>query len=156
MGFAAGRAAAGRSFAGLIVPDPAATSSHVALPDPATGLSLSCRRLDPASGDYVFTADGRPEGWTTAQQQMFLALRTVRGSAAVAALGQDASTIQVKGSDYPRQLSTRINAAVASIVAQGLVEILSIQTADRSADGGVAVVRWRDLSTGLEQTNTLR
>ena len=153
---AAGLAPAGTSPAGLPQAAPGASLATVVLPDPTTGLAQPCRRIDPAGGDYVFTSDGRVEGMTAAQQGMLLAMKTVLGSAADGALGQDFSTLQTKGPDYTRQVSTRINAAATRLVAAGLVEIVDIQVANlANPDGGVAVVRWRDLSTGTLQTNSV-
>src|SRR5574343_541381 len=56
----------------------------------------SARRIDPTTRDYVIDAEtGLTLGYTATQQNVYLALVTLRGSSILATLGSDVSKIQV-------------------------------------------------------------
>lgn len=150
----AGFAPAGFSPAGWGTPATATPPGGIVFRDPATGQSLSCRRIDPTTGQYVLDASGRVLGMTTAQQLMYLAMKTVKGSSAYAVLGQTISTIQDITSGITRVITDIVTDATADIVAAKLVVIDAVTVAPIGTTGEFVTVSFTDLETSLEQTVT--
>lgn len=156
MPIGAGLCPAGTSPAGYGVPDQGTSPVNAVLPDPTTGLQSTGRLIDPATGSYQFTADGRVVGTPTVRQRMLLALRTVRGSSAQPNLGIDFSKAGEQGLDFAAQVAAAVGLACAPLVQAGLVQLLQVvpQPVD-NPDGAAFVAQWRDLTTGKYDATTV-
>ena len=148
----AGSAPAGTSIAGYGTPDAAAVPNSATLPDTVTGLPRGGRYINPQTGSYQFTADGRLQGMASVNQLVLLATSTRLGSSAIPTLGQDYTSIQEQQGDFQRQVATRVAASLSNLVRLKLVELLgvTVQQAPGNPDGAVVFFQWRDLTTGKE------
>lgn len=154
MPLGAGRCPAGTSAAGYGVPDAGTSPTNALFPDQRTGLPQTGRLINPSTGDYVFTADGRTQGTSTAAQLVYLAIKTARGSAAMspsslAPLGLDLSKASEQGPDFERQISAAFSAALAPIVKMGIITIIGLtwQPVDNQ-DAAAPLLKWKDRTTG--------
>jgi len=152
MPIGAGGCPAGSSSAGYGVPDKANVPNNAILPLPINGLPQTGRAIDPTTKSYTFTADGRIVGAPTVQQLVQLALTTVQGSSCIPPLGQTLSLIREKGTNYAQQVTAAITNALANLVKNKLVQIVSItvQQYPSSPDAGIAILQWIDLTTGIQ------
>lgn len=158
MPLGAGSAPAGSSSAGYGVPDSATVPNNALLPDKLTGLPQTGRFIDPKTGSYAFTTDGRLYGASTAQQLVQLAMSQVRGSSCVPTDGQAFASITEKTSDYRNRVAAAASAALAKAVGQKIVRIVGIDVFDlapQSPDAGIGQVRWQDLTTGTFDKTTI-
>jgi hypothetical protein len=157
MPIGAGYAPAGTSSAGYGVPDAAAVPNNAILPAILTGLPQTGRYINPQTGDYVFTSDGRLMGMDTVPQLVLLALTTTLGSSALPALGETFTLIREQGPNFGQQLTATVNAALADLVRRKFVKVNSVTTqqSPSNPDAGTVLVKWSDLTTGLSYTNTV-
>jgi hypothetical protein len=137
MGTGAGTSPAGSSVAGVGVIDSAPQPGVVPLPDQFTGLSQTGRFIDQQTGDYIFTTDGRVVGMQTVPQLVLIALQDV-----------DLSRIQQKGPNFSQFLASVVQDALGDLIAQRLVLLLGVTVLEPNPDAGVALVSWKDLTTG--------
>jgi hypothetical protein len=153
----AGYAPAGTSSAGYGVPDSAAVPNNAILPAILTGLPQTGRSINPQTGDYVFTTDGRLMGMDTVPQLVILALTTTLGSSVLPTLGQAFTLIREQGPNFSQQLTATVNAALADLVRRKFVAVKSVtvQQPPSNPDAGTCLVKWTDLTTGLSYTNTV-
>ncbi len=139
------------------MPDSAAVPNNAILPDLRTGFAQTGRAIDPTTKSYTFTADGRLRGMGTVPQLVQLALSTIRGTAVVSSLGQTFMQIQEKGSDFAQRVTSAVNLALADLVKQNLVQIVSVtvSTYQSSPDAGIAIVKWLDVTANIVNTNNV-
>lgn len=137
---------------GVLVSAPIAGTKP--LVDPATGRASGSRAIDPRTGDYVF--DGvQIVGMDDVRQLVLLRLKTTSGTAGVQSLGNTLKSIDRITSNIARRVDSILRRAVADIVAQGLIEVLSVDV-DVVRPGVVfARFRWRNLITGLDDTESV-
>lgn len=157
MPIGAGGCPAGAAAAGYGVPDAANVPNNAILPRPIDGLPQTGRALDPTTKAYTFTADGRIVGMPTVQQLVQLAITTDRGSSCVPTLGQTLRLIKEKGSNYAQQVTAAITTAVADLVNNKMVQIVSIdvQQFAGNPNAAIATFKWIDVSTGQQNTTTI-
>ena len=159
MPIGAGACPAGSSPAGYGVPDKAFAPNNAILPGVRTGLPQSGRAIDPKTKSYYFASDGsgRLQGMATVPQLVQLALSTIKGSSAVAALGQTFSEVKEKGSDYAAQIDKRVRLAFADLIKRNLAQVQSVTVNQppSNPDAGLAIVKWVDLTTGLVNTDNV-
>ncbi len=113
------------------------------------------RYIDPKTRDYAVDSDtGRILGMTSAQQRVYLALVTVKGSAADPTLGTDVRQVQTLAVNSIARIENATRAALAQLVNERAIRVVSI---DVSVSGTVAsiVVRWTDLSNAQTQVTTV-
>lgn len=156
----AGGSPAGSSISGYGVGSVANVPSDAALPDQTTNLPTTCRLLVPSGAQgasYAFSADGRLVGCGTVRQLVQLALSTVLGSCCVPGLGLAYYTLKEQGANFQRQVATAVANAMAPLVKQRLVALLSVdlQQYPSNPDSGIALVTWRDLTTGQQDTSSI-
>lgn len=158
MPIGAGLAPAGTSSAGYGVPDTAHTPVNGVLPDALTGLPQPGRLINPATGSYLFTADGRVQGVSRAQQLVQLAMSTIAGSSALPSLGHTLGQIQEKGVDLLSAVTAAVTTAFAPIVSQGLVTLNSVDVQDyttQTPDRALILVKWTDNTTSTQHVTPL-
>jgi hypothetical protein len=157
MPIGAGGAPAGSSAAGYGVPDRAFVPNNAVLPDLRTGFSQTGRAIDPTTKSYSFTSDGRLRGVATVPQLVQLALSTIRGTAVISTLGETFTQIQEKGSDFAARITNAVNLAMADLVKQVLVQVVSVtvQQPPSNPDAGIAIIKWIDLTTGVTNINNI-
>ncbi len=109
--------------------------------------------INPVSGDFTRGADGVHTGMDSVAQQVYLALRTLRGSAIVRTLGV-AFNVKVINETTARKLEQEARAALADLTTRRLVEIVSVTSTRVKLTGIRIEVRWKNLTTG--ETDTAR
>lgn len=150
MPLGAGFAPAGFAPAGYGQPDPAATPVNAILPDALTGLPQPGRLIDPTTGSYQFTSDGRLIGVSRAQQLVQLAVRTLLNSSALSSLGVDFSKLKEQGPNFQAQVTNIVTNAFAPIVNQEIVALVAVTATQypNIPDRVTILIKWRDLSQG--------
>ena len=149
MTLGAGFASAGLSFAGYGTPATFATPGTTVLPDLYTGAMQTGPLLNPATGDYTFTLDGRVVGESTAPHLVKLALATVYRSACVT-LGIDFTNLQMKDKNFRRDFMVALSTAVSVLVSNKVIAVSLIEVFDIPQDAAVGILHWKDLLTGLK------
>ena len=148
-----GFAPIGGSLFGFGTPDSAAPFGNAILVEPTSGIPRDCRRIDARSRQYTFAANGSSDGMSGVQQRVLLAIATVRGSSALGAFGK-AQGPQKHSAAAAKQVDADIRLALKDLVDAKVIEIVDTNPQDFSAIGVTDVVRFRDLTTGLEQLVT--
>lgn len=143
---------AGASPAGLGTPSQAPPRGGVLFRNRSSGESLHGRFIDPRTRTYVFDSYGRTVGMTAAQQGVLLAVMTDLDSCAVREIGNRLKTIKTFGASFNRELQNVFTNALARLVSNGLVEIVSVEARRVGTMGAYVHLRWRDLSTGQIHT----
>lgn len=157
MPLGAGFAPAGTSAAGYGVPDSATVPNNALLPDVRTALPMTGRFINPATGDYSFTADGRIQGMATVPQLVLLAIMTVQGSSVIPTLGETFTKIQEQGPNLAQQMNAAMTNALSDLVKRKYVKInsVTVQQSPSNIDAATILMKWTDLTTGLEYNNTV-
>ena len=139
----------GSSAFGLCPPMGAPAVGGAPTADPTTGLPTGARKIDPRTKDYVLV-NGSIAGMSAVRQFVLLAVSTTKGSSAMRSLGQELASIDRISGNFVRRVDTTLRAAVQHIVNRGLIVV--VETKVELVRPGVARarLRWRDLSTGLE------
>jgi hypothetical protein len=120
------------------------------LRDEKTGATLTGRRIDPRTRQYVFDEYGRILGMPTVPQLMHLALHTEKGSSVLADLGHELRDIETIGADYEHRVETTLAEALSDLVQRGLIRIDKVTTTRFGATGLYTVLSWTDLTTSQE------
>lgn len=147
-----GKAPVGKAPAGLGVPDAAPSNAGTSLVD-ARGVQQSTRLVDPVTGQYVIDERGRYVGVSAVAQRVQLALTTTIGSASVYTLGIDAPG-GVIGNNFVSRRRASILQALAGLVKENTIEVVDV-IVDTSVRPIYTQVRWRDLTTEVEQTTQI-
>jgi len=147
-----GKSPVGKAPAGLGVPDAAPSNAGTSLVD-ANGVQQSTRLIDPVTGQYVIDERGRYVGVSAVAQRVQLALTTTVGSASVYTLGIDTPG-GVIGNNFVSRRRATILQALAGLVKEKAIEVVDI-TIDASVRPIYTQVRWRDLTTEIEQTTQI-
>lgn len=150
-----GTAPAGSSYAGFGLP--ATTTPPTSIPfQKADGTQGTSRAIDAATRDYVLDlTTGRVLGMDAVQQLVLLALTTVKGSSAVASLGQEISTIRTITDSTTALITLRVSEALASLIAQRKVSLDSVSV-ERTQDSRIEIeVRWTDLTKNKPNVTTI-
>jgi hypothetical protein len=113
------------------------------------------RYIDAKTGDYVANEYGFLVGARASQTAVYLALRTVKGSAsAMPELGETFTQIQVIGSNIENRINADVSAALSSLIDNGTIELLSTSV-ERDETRVMVVIKWLDLETGDILTNAI-
>lgn len=140
----AGFCPAGFAPYGSGTPDAAPIPGGSLLRDTLTGLTLSSRKIDPATGDFVMDAFGRIEGMTAGQQAMYIAFKGENVFAGV----------DVIGPNFDREIRSRVSTAVQRAVAQGLISNVRTEIG-HTGSRAFTLIRFFDETTKTEQTHSL-
>lgn len=146
---------AGRSSAGVSpygIGTPAVSDTNGGVPTPNTfAESQGSRYIDSKTRQYVYNSDGRAKGQANIPHLVQMAFLTVAGSSAMPRLGvlQAGGVI---GNNFVSQRTQAIQAALKYLVDSSLIEIVEI-TVDAKIRPVFTRVRWRDLTTLVEQTD---
>jgi hypothetical protein len=121
----------------------------------ADGTYGTGRFIDATTGDYKFDPiTGMALGLTTGQQAVYLALKTIRGSANDPTLGQSFSQVRKIGTNFVQAITNQVNLALQPLVSKGLITIDAVLV-DTSVRPVVIDIRWIDNSTNKIVTNRL-
>lgn len=116
----------------------------------ATGAQRTARAINPATGQYTFNADGSASGMTGPQQLVLLRIKTEKDKSAIPGFGKRANGAKVN-ERTSREVQLAIEDCLADIIANGTIELLSVDV-ERSAKSQIyGVAKWRDLTTNTEQ-----
>lgn len=147
----AGACPAGSSPAGFGVPGSIASAYPRALitGDARVG---SAAALNPKTGDYEIDATGQRVGSDAVPQMVYLALRTIKGSAATLDLGIGEFP-KMRDDDVATKLRALVDDALAALVSAGRVSVVDVTVGTNGPSGATITVKWRDLSSGQVQTS---
>ncbi len=143
----------GSSSFGIGVPASTVAPDKRVFRDPRTSDSLSARRIDPFTRDYVRSDTGMYEGMPATLQMVQIAVSTKKGSSAMIALGHELDQITVITAGLEQRVESALREAVAHIVAQKLIEVLGVSMFLAGRDDGLQPgqvhtrFRFRDLTT---------
>lgn len=148
----------GTSPYGIGVPATAAAPGGKVLRDPNTGQATGSRRIDPVTKDYVLDEHGRILGMSNTRQLVLMAVTTAKGSAAMRQLGHEIFRIGRVSPNFERRVDFELRRAVQHLVDRDLIEVVEVQVRLLKAGVALARLRWRDLSTGRDDSydTTLR
>lgn len=118
------------------------------------GTRRNAAEIDTVSGDIVRDlSTGIHKGMDGVAQQVYLALRTLKGSAIVRTLGI-AFNVKTISETTARKLADEVRVALSDLVNRRLVEIENV-TSERIKTTGIRVsVRWKNLTNN--ETNVSR
>lgn len=137
---------------GLGTPAVAPAQGGALLVDQA-GEGQGSRYIDGRTRDFVADQYGRLVGMGNTKQLVQLAVSTEYGSAATIDLGHKLREIQRISDNFTKAVDNVLRTALRKLTDGGLIAILSIDVQRlRSQGGAFARVRWRDLQTGVEDT----
>lgn len=108
------------------------------------------RKIDLVTGQYVFDDKGNSEGMPDMQQMVYLAIKTDLGSSADPTLGQDFTTIKDISANFVSRVQASYRRALSHLTSNNRIDILSIDVQRAGTSGATVHLRWRDLTTGLE------
>lgn len=147
-----GAAPLGTAPYGLGTPATSSSNSGVLLPD-ASGATQGSRFLNARTRRYEYGPDGRARGQESVSSLVQMALLTVKGTSAMASLGDEAPS-GVIGNNFVARRKASITQALSALTTANTIEIVSL---DVLADNRpiLTIVRWRDLTTTLEQETTI-
>lgn len=111
-------------------------------------------RISAVTGDFLLSATGEKVGWDGTSQKVYLALRTVLGSAAVQTLGIDLPT-GVITANMEQRIRNAVLAALKALTTAGLIEVVDVTTKRAAQSGVQTTVTWRDTGTGQTNTSTI-
>jgi hypothetical protein len=86
------------------------------------GKVQNARFIDPNSGDYVFK-NGYKKGGNDIEQQVYLALATVKNTSTQYNLGQTFSRLQVISSNFQKQVETRVSEALLDLTSSNKITL---------------------------------
>lgn len=144
-----GQAGFGGSIAGYgeIVPINSVVSKLFRLPEDTTKQGNS-PAINTTTGDIIRDPEtGIHMGMRDTQQQVYLAIRTLKYSSSVADFGLDFNGKIIQPSTF-QKLQDAVRATLQSLVDQGKIEIVSITVSRINSNGLSCIVDWRDLFTG--------
>ena len=118
----------------------------------AQGIKRNAAQIDPKTGDFVRDPQtGIHRGMDSVAQQVYLSLRTVRGSSIVPAFGFGFKSLTISETTAQKARDA-VNEALQYLVDAGLVEIVSIDVKRIKITAIEIKVQWRTLTNG--ETNT--
>jgi hypothetical protein len=140
---------------GYGTPDRAALPGKGLLIDSFNAAQWNARKIDPKTGQYVLAANGRWQGMSGVAQRVLLAVKTTRDKAALKDFGNPISRIQKNGTNVVKQLTDAYTQALKQLTDTKTISVLDITVSPFASSGEYVIVRWRDLTTGLEQTTSV-
>lgn len=148
MPLGAGFQPAGASAAGFGAPTQTGLGSNVVLPDSSVGGSHGSRKIHPVTRDYVMNDEGRIEGMNNVQQLVQLAVTNAE---------PELQKLDRLDSAFKKGVLAILSAAVAPLVAQGLIEVVGVSVRMNEEGGlkrgqAVTVFNWRDRTTNEERS----
>jgi phage gp46-like protein len=130
--------------------EPAFVSALVA-PSPA-----DARYIDPLARDYVLDVNGNLETMSSVAQQVYLALLTTQGSAAINTLGSALRNQATIGSNFQQLAQEQVASALSTLIKSGTVSLLSVSASLFPNDAGLNLtVTWLDNTTSSINTTTI-
>jgi len=131
---------------------PASTNSSTASlllkPDGTQGNVVA---LDPTTGDYILDATGQKQGADSIQQKVYLALRTVLGSAADTTLGIDLPSGTITD-DMTNRITLAVGAALKALTDAGLLTIVAVLVTRVKTNALRTEVQWQATADGGVQS----
>lgn len=153
MSLGAGFSAAGTSPAGTGDVDQATIPSGNLFVD-ANGVRQPCRKIDPATRQYVLNDDGSSSGMPSSLQLVQLRIQTLRDSSALPGFGKRATGSVVNERTAPR-VKVDVQDALSDLVTSGIIRIISVKVERANPTRIYGVVRWDDLTTGIEHATEI-
>lgn len=148
-----GRAPLGRSSLGYGSPSVANSTSMKALLD-EFGVKRNAMKINTVTGDFVRDpVTGIHLGMDSVQQQVYLALRTLKGSAVVQSLGI-AFKIKTLSETTEQKVKEAVATALLSLTSRSLIRVDSVKAERVRMTGLSVLVTWTNLTTN--ETNISR
>ena len=141
-----GRAPLGSSAFGYGSPSVSnSTSAQVLLDE--FGSKRNAMKIDTVTGDFVRNADtGIHLGMDSVQQQVYLALRTLKGSAVIQTLGI-AFKITTLSETTEQKVKEAVADALSQLTARSLIRIDNVEAKRVKMTGLSVAVTWSNLTT---------
>ena len=118
------------------------------------GSRKNAAEINTVTGDIVRDAQtGIHKGMDAVQQQVYLALRTLKGSAIVQTL-EIAFKVKVISETTAQKIKQAVNEALSDLVTRQLVRVDSVTSERIKVTGIRVIVQWTNLTNG--ETNTSR
>jgi hypothetical protein len=142
---------AGTTPAGFGAPTQTGRGTNVVLPDMSVGGSHGSRKINPITRDYVMNDDGRIEGMNNVQQLVQLAVTNAE---------PELMRLDRLDAGFEKGMLAILSAAVAPLVAQGLIEVVGVSVRMNEAGGlkpgqAVTLFKWRDRTTSEERSESV-
>lgn len=119
-----------------------------------TGQKRNAAAIDTVTGDLQRDATtGIHQGMDGVQQQVYIALRTLKGSAVVLNLGIAFKPTTISETTT-RKLQDAVRAALSDLVSRQLVRVDDVKAERVKMTGILVIVRWTNLTTN--ETNVSR
>jgi hypothetical protein len=142
-----GRAPLGSSSFGYGAPTRASSTSAKLYLD-ERGVLRNAAAVDAVTGDLVRDPlTGIHRGMNSTQQQVYLAVRTIKGSSIVQRLGI-LTKVKVITDTTAQKVRSEVNTALADLVSRGLITVGTIDVQRVRATGIRVHVYWTDLTNG--------
>jgi hypothetical protein len=141
--YGAGNQNAGWTPAGAYYPV-SAPPTYVPFPDPSTGLADSGRLIDQGTRQFVYDANGDPQGMGTVDQCVQIAWGTIQLQALVPTFS----------GGWEQQVQSVYTSAVQSLLSNTppLLAIVSFTLTRFGQNGLTVAIKWKDLTTNVEST----
>lgn len=140
----AGHCKAGSSAAGYGEPDQGSDKEN-AFMKTQDGKQGGAHLIE--NGDYVMDGYGRPVAISSIQQRVYLAILTAKGSSANRELGVSHPGYLINDATIEARTNA-VKAALASMVKQRLIEVISIEVTSPVRNRISTHVKWKDLTSG--------
>lgn len=137
---------------GLGTPATSSTNGGVLLPNDL-GETQGSRYINPRTRRYEYDEHGRARGQHNIQHLVQMAFLTIRGTSAMTDLG-DYAPDGVIGQNFVSRRKEGITQALSRLTRDKLIAIVSIDVDTRNRPV-FTIVRWRDLTTEIEQEITI-
>lgn len=111
------------------------------------------RYIDPVTRQFQVDEHGQFVGMDAVQQQVYLALRTIRGEAIPEQLGTEILSIQDIGDDFEQRVRQSVDDALARLVKAKLVRVDGVDIDRPNRNAALIRVRWTNLATLREFTS---
>jgi len=142
----------GNNYAGYAVPSPSSANTNVLISN--NNKPGQTRFIDPNTGDYVFDDNGRIVGGNAIQQMVYLAIKTIRGSSAVADLGQSFSNVKTIGANYITLVKNEVNKSLKYMIDNKLIQLIDVVVNQQGTQAQIQI-KWKDIATGTDYTNNI-
>ena len=124
---------------------------------PLKGQIGDCRLIDPITKDYKYNDNGYMVGGIGIQQQVYLALLTVKGSSAQLNLGQEYSNVRTIGSNFEVLITQEVEASLFTLTDSKKIKLNNVVPIKDSNNNTLVRidVKWTDLTTNIDHVNQI-
>lgn len=121
------------------------------------GTQGTARNINTITGNYSVNSDGFFVGMDEVDQQVYLALVTIKGSASDTLLGQTFSRLQIISGNYKQQITAMVNNALSDLVSSKTISINNISVIqDTNSKTRIGIkVDWTDTTNNISKSTSV-